>query len=283
VIAAFGLAAAVLASGSRLVAAAGAGFALATLGGYLLSVWTGLFGFKEIRTTAGIVAGVIEVAAFAAMAALAAAPAAAGQQAGRALGGGRLPARLQAGIPGAGPAVAGRPGVPVAALVTVLAAAGATWYGFLAHTRSHPTVRLAGALALAADGLAAVLLATPPLQQPAVPMPGGPVPSAAATQAEGTHPSGTLLGLLSMAAALIHFSVIEQHWTEYWLYGAFFIAVGLAQLGRALAIPAAPVRWLLYGGVLGNALVVITWIVTRTVGSLVGPAATMPARAGSVT
>ncbi len=68
VIAAFGLAAAVLASGSRLIAAAGAGFALATLGGYLLSVWIGLFGFKEVRTTAGIVAGVIEVAAFAALA-----------------------------------------------------------------------------------------------------------------------------------------------------------------------------------------------------------------------
>ena len=63
VIAAFGLAAAVLVSGSRLAAAAGAGFALSTLGGYLLSVWIGLFGFKEIRTTAGIVAGVIEVAA----------------------------------------------------------------------------------------------------------------------------------------------------------------------------------------------------------------------------
>ena len=52
VITAFGLAAAVLATGSRLVAAAGAGFALATLGGYLLSVWIGLFGFKEIRTAA---------------------------------------------------------------------------------------------------------------------------------------------------------------------------------------------------------------------------------------
>lgn len=39
VITAFGLAAAVLATGSRLLAAAGAGFALATLGGYLLSVW----------------------------------------------------------------------------------------------------------------------------------------------------------------------------------------------------------------------------------------------------
>jgi hypothetical protein len=58
-------------TGSRL-AAAGAVLALATLGGYLLSVWVGLFGFKEVRTTAGIAAGVIEVGAFAALAGLAA-------------------------------------------------------------------------------------------------------------------------------------------------------------------------------------------------------------------
>ena len=69
VIAAVGLPPAVFASGSRLVAAAGAGFALATLGGYLLSVWVGLFGFREVRTTAGIVAGVLEVAAFGVLAA----------------------------------------------------------------------------------------------------------------------------------------------------------------------------------------------------------------------
>jgi hypothetical protein len=81
VIAAFGLGLAVLAipgrlvTPSRLAAAAGAGFALATLGGYLLSVWTGLFGFKEIRTTAGLVTGVVEVAAFAVLAVLALAPA----------------------------------------------------------------------------------------------------------------------------------------------------------------------------------------------------------------
>jgi len=59
---------------SRLAAAAGAGFALATLGGYLLSVWIGLFGFKEVRTTAGIAAGVVEVVAFVVLAALALAP-----------------------------------------------------------------------------------------------------------------------------------------------------------------------------------------------------------------
>ena len=68
VIAAFGLAAAVLVLGGRVVAALGALFALSTLGGYLLSVWVGLFGFREVRTTAGIVAGVVEVAAFAALA-----------------------------------------------------------------------------------------------------------------------------------------------------------------------------------------------------------------------
>src|SRR5580658_6463390 len=85
VIAAFALALAVLVTGGRhviagrLAAAAGAGFALATLGGYLLSVWIGLFGFKEVRTTAGIVAGVVEVAAFAVLAVLAFSSAAAHQ------------------------------------------------------------------------------------------------------------------------------------------------------------------------------------------------------------
>src|ERR1700756_1673740 len=74
VITAFGLGLAVLAIPSRLVlpsrlaAGAGAGFALATLGGYLLSVWTGLFGFKEVRTGAGIAASLVEVAAFVALA-----------------------------------------------------------------------------------------------------------------------------------------------------------------------------------------------------------------------
>jgi len=46
------------------IAAVGAGFAIATLGGYLLSLWVGLFGFHEIRSTAGTVAGILEIAAF---------------------------------------------------------------------------------------------------------------------------------------------------------------------------------------------------------------------------
>ena len=53
---------------------------------------TGLFGFKEVRTTAGIAAGVVEVAAFAALAGLAAMPAERGPV------GGRLLDRLRSGV-----------------------------------------------------------------------------------------------------------------------------------------------------------------------------------------
>jgi predicted lipoprotein with Yx(FWY)xxD motif len=114
VITGFVLGVAVLVYGSRLAAAAGAAFALATLGGYLLSLWVGLFGFKETRTTAGIVAGVLEIAAAAAlgMLALTPAPGAVGRhEAVSGMGG-----RLRAGVPWAGLLVTG---VSVLALVVL--------------------------------------------------------------------------------------------------------------------------------------------------------------------
>ena len=123
VIAAFGLALAVLVTGSRLAAAAGAGFALSTLGGYLLSVWTGLFGFREVRTTAGIVAGVIEVGAFAALAVLALIPPASPPP-GRAPARPALLARVRDGIPGAGWAVAGVCVIALALLGVAVGGAG---------------------------------------------------------------------------------------------------------------------------------------------------------------
>jgi len=105
VLAGFALAALVLATGNRLVAALGAGYAVATLGGYLLSIWFGLFGFTEVRTTAGIVAGILEVAAFAVLALFAVTPAPAGQAAGGARRGQGL-SQMLAGLPMAKPAIA---------------------------------------------------------------------------------------------------------------------------------------------------------------------------------
>jgi len=130
VVAAFGLGLAVLAIPrrlvipSRLAAAAGAGFALAILGGYLLSVWIGLFGFKEVRTGAGIAAGLVEVAAFAVLAALALAPAANAPAGGAAAARATFPAQIP-------PAIARAAGITAAALAVAallllgLAVAGA--------------------------------------------------------------------------------------------------------------------------------------------------------------
>jgi predicted lipoprotein with Yx(FWY)xxD motif len=126
VITAFGLGAAVLVLGGRLAAAAGAGFALSTLGGYLLSIWIGLFGFREIRTTAGIVAGVIEVAAFAVLALLAAAPAAPRQPGDAPAAAGSVIARLQAGVPWAGKAIGGLSVLALVLLGVATAGAGGT-------------------------------------------------------------------------------------------------------------------------------------------------------------
>jgi predicted lipoprotein with Yx(FWY)xxD motif len=119
VIAAFGLAAIVLLTGSRLAAAAGGLFALSTLGGYLLTVWVGLFGFREVRTTAGIVAGILEVAAFAVLAAYSLSP---GRRSSR-----RPPtaARLDAAAPLAARAAAGLTVLAAALLVVGLTTAGA--------------------------------------------------------------------------------------------------------------------------------------------------------------
>ncbi|HEY7011262.1 MAG TPA: hypothetical protein VH480_00800 [Streptosporangiaceae bacterium] len=118
VISAFALGALVL-TGNRLMAAAGALFCLGTLGGYLLSIWFGLFGFREVRTTAGIVAGVIEVAGFAVLALLALLPAGS-RRAGAHRGAG---AETQP-VPHAGLIVGGVSVVAVALLAVAVVGAG---------------------------------------------------------------------------------------------------------------------------------------------------------------
>ena len=125
VIVAFALAAIVLVSGSRLAAAAGALVALSTLGGYLLSLRVSLFGFREVRTTAGIVAGTVEAAAFAALALLALMPGAS-KAAATSPEGRLLQDRLQAGLPSARLAVAVLSALALAVLGVSVAATGPT-------------------------------------------------------------------------------------------------------------------------------------------------------------
>lgn len=83
IISAFALGVVVLLTGGRVVSAGGAGLAISTLAGYVVSLRVSLFGFREVRTIAGVVAGIVEVCAFAALAALAMMPQRSMRSAGR--------------------------------------------------------------------------------------------------------------------------------------------------------------------------------------------------------
>src|SRR5580700_5534651 len=113
------LAVAVLVTHSRLAVAASAAFALSTLSAYLLAVWIGLFGFREVRTRAGIAAGLIEVAAFATLALAAAAAGPARETDGPVSPDARILARVQAARSMVIPAV----GVVSVAALTLLGVA----------------------------------------------------------------------------------------------------------------------------------------------------------------
>jgi hypothetical protein len=79
------------------------------------------------------------------------------------------------------------------------------------------------------------------------------------------------LALLSAAAAAIHSAVSAEHFEEAFIYGAFFLAASSAQAGWAVVVAYRPNRALLLVGAVGNAAIIVLWILTRTVGLPVGP------------
>lgn len=91
----------------------------------------------------------------------------------------------------------------------------------------------------------------------------------------GAHRTTLELAIVvaSLLAAVIHGWVIDEHIDESAIFGAFFIDVTLAQAAYALAVMFRPGRALLLAGAVGNAAVVLLWVVSRTVGIPIGPEA----------
>jgi hypothetical protein len=79
------------------------------------------------------------------------------------------------------------------------------------------------------------------------------------------------LAMLSALAAVIHFAVAGSHFQEYWLFGVFMLGVAWLQLGWAAAAFLRPTRLLVSTGAVLNAAVIVVYILTRTVGDMVGP------------
>lgn len=82
---------------------------------------------------------------------------------------------------------------------------------------------------------------------------------------------GYCLAIVSVAAAVIHFAVSGEHFQEYWLFGLFMLVAAWLQLTWAVAIIVRPATWLLWAGAVINAGIVVIYILTRTVGDMVGP------------
>lgn len=137
-------------------------------------------------------------------------------------------------------------------LAGAIAAALSTAYG----ARERPLPDLTVEVILAA-GIAAAVVGLVPL---ALALSGRP----ASVAAVGS-------GLASAGAGAIHFAVIRGHFEEYWFYGLFFVVTGIVQLVWATAVIARARRLLFAVGILVNAAIIASWIVTRTIGLVIGP------------
>jgi hypothetical protein len=76
----------------------------------------------------------------------------------------------------------------------------------------------------------------------------------------------------SLGAGLIHLAVVSEHVSEWWLYGLFFLVVGVVQIGwavQAMESHPLPVPRLFAAA---NAVIGL-WFVSRTTGLPVGPEA----------
>jgi hypothetical protein len=79
------------------------------------------------------------------------------------------------------------------------------------------------------------------------------------------------LAIVSVVTSVIHFAVAGEHFQEYWAFGVFMLVVAWLQLSWAVLAIARPSRLLLWGGGFLNGGVVAVYIVTRTIGDVIGP------------
>jgi len=81
----------------------------------------------------------------------------------------------------------------------------------------------------------------------------------------------TCLAIIGLATCVIHFKAAGPHFQQYWLYGTFMLVAAWLQLLWSLVALASSSRLLLWSGVLLNAGIVALYLVTRTVGDVIGP------------
>ena len=79
------------------------------------------------------------------------------------------------------------------------------------------------------------------------------------------------LAITSVVAAVIHFAVAGEHFAEYWAFGVFMLAAAWLQLAWAAGLLIRPSRAVIALGAVLNAAIVVVYLVTRTMGDVIGP------------
>jgi hypothetical protein len=93
-------------------------------------------------------------------------------------------------------------------------------------------------------------------------------------------PLAVIAAALSLAAAGIHFAVISEHLEEDVLFGVLFFAFGWFQLVWAQVYLIWPRRRVALLAIVINLGGVLVWLMSRTVGLPIGPAAWVPEQIG---
>jgi hypothetical protein len=76
---------------------------------------------------------------------------------------------------------------------------------------------------------------------------------------------------LACAAGTIHLVAAVGHFSEYWLFGTFFLVLGVVQLAWSATVYRWPSRPVLRIGIWLSLSVVTIWIASRTTGLPLGP------------
>jgi hypothetical protein len=82
-----------------------------------------------------------------------------------------------------------------------------------------------------------------------------------------------LVAALSGVAASIHLAVTPEHLAEWWGYGAFFALTAVGECALVVLLALRPRAWVLHAGIWGSLATALMYLVSRTSGIPLGPAA----------
>jgi hypothetical protein len=108
-------------------------------------------------------------------------------------------------------------------------------------------------------------------------------PAAAPDRPAAVADAVRIVAWLSLAAGAIHAIATIDHFSHWWLYGAFFLALTYGQVLWGVALLRKPVsERVLRIGARANLAICAVWLYSRTVGVPIGPEAGSPEPVGSM-